>query len=72
MKQLHTANIFNATLTPSTAKYKGYEYVDDVILDKGKANTEDFLKTLEQNKFKLGIPKTNKHSYYGLYIPIDQ
>lgn len=70
MNHLHTANIFDVTLTPATAKYKGYEYVEDVILDKGKTHTEEFLKIIEENKFKLGIPKVNKHAYYGLYIPI--
>ncbi|MBA3724555.1 MAG: hypothetical protein H0W89_06770 [Candidatus Levybacteria bacterium] len=69
MNYLHALNIFDADLNPSTAIYKGYEYIDDVILDINKPTNNDFLKVIEENGFKLGIPSHNAYGNYGLYIP---
>ena len=72
MKDAKSTNIFDATLTPSNAAYKGYEYIDDIILDSKSSNesTADFLQVIKTNKFKLGIPMRNGSEFLGLFIPI--
>jgi hypothetical protein len=72
MRSAKTVNIFDASLTPNNAAYKGYEYIDDIILDfkSNYQSTSDFLEIIKKNKFRLGIPIRNGSEYVGLYIPI--
>lgn len=69
MKHMHSASIFDSNLTPKTAVYKGYEYIDDVIIDKTKPSSNEYLKIIEDNGFKLGIPSKSEYGNFGLYIP---
>lgn len=69
MKDIPKGALFDADLTPKNAEYKGYEYIDDVILLKNHAISQDFIKILQENNFKLGIPDRNEYGNYGLYIP---
>ena len=69
MKHVYTTTIFDANLSPKMAQYKGYEYIDDVILNIDNISSSDFLKVIEENGFKLGIPSRNAYGNYGLYIP---
>lgn len=69
MKQISASHIFDADLNPSNADCRGYVYIDDIYLDKHSGHSEEFLRIMERNNIKLGIPQKNEHAYYGLYVP---
>ncbi len=72
MNILSTNTIFDTTLSPSTAQKRGFEYVDDIYLDKRRHSSREFLQILEVNEIRLGMPKRNESSFYGLYIPMKE
>jgi hypothetical protein len=68
---MKSISIYDSSLTPANAVFKGFEYIDDVIISNNskKQSIKDFLKTIKENNFRLGIPMHIEHDYMGLYIP---
>jgi aspartate 1-decarboxylase len=69
MKHMHSASIFDSNLTPNNAVFKGYIYIDDVILDKNMPTSNEYINIIQENGFKLGIPSRNEYGNFGLYVP---
>jgi hypothetical protein len=77
MKHLQKDNVdttfayFDLTLSPTTAKNRGYEYIEDVIYDHNhpSAAMKDVLQFCKQFHCKLGKPNQETESFYGLYMP---
>lgn len=62
--------IFDTTLSPKTSPSRGYEYIDDIYISKGQNRIRELINSLAAHRIRLGLPKRNESSYYGLYIPI--
>ncbi len=70
MKHAGLSPLFNEELTPNNAIRKGYEYVDDILLDRRKNISKEFLEIFAENSMQLGLSKRKANICYGLYIPI--
>ncbi len=69
LKQL--TRLFDAKLTPASAKKWGYVYIDDIRVspEENIHSTHLFLTILADHQLKLGVPQSQTQYQFGLYIP---
>ena len=65
-KQPWSAPVIDRSLTPQNAKSKGYQWVDDVFLDR----LDELAVLLADEVLCLGTPQLNEEGMVGLYMPL--